>query len=129
MMNIEKTKQMLLYEANIVKAQSLSMQKNLNQVMRRIGHIQTQWPADIASISKLLRNTNRRELKKTNVGNTKQRQRNTRSRTSFNKLQREIFSNNKCTESQSIHFIIFSWSRTNEKNSNFQIQHECSAMK
>ena len=52
------------------------------------------------------------------------------SRTLFNELQKDlIFLNNKRIASRSLYFIIFSWLGTNEKNSNFQIQHERSAMK
>ena len=70
------------------------------------------------------------DLKKTNAENTKQRQHSTRSRTSFNEVQKDsIFLNNQKIESRSIYFIILSWSQNNEKNSNFQIQHERCAMK
>ena len=106
------------------------MHKNFDQVMQEISHIYTLRPVDITSIPKSLQNTNRQELKRSNAENTKQRLRSRRSRTSFNELERDlIFLNNKRIESQSIHFIIFSWSRTNEKNSNFQMQHERSAVK
>ena len=105
------------------------MHKNFYGVMRGIGHNYTLRLADIASIPKSMQNTNSRDLKKTNAENSKQRRRNT-SRTSFNEVQKDlIFLNNQKIESQSIQFIIFSWSRNNEKNSNFQIQHERSAMK
>ena len=71
MMNLEKTKEVLLKGANIAKAWSLSMQKNFNQVMRGIDHIQTQRTANIASIPEFLRNINRWVLKKIHTNNTK----------------------------------------------------------
>ena len=105
------------------------MHKNFYRVMQGIGHNYTLRPADIASIPKSMQNTNKRDLKK-NAENEKQRRRSTRSRTSFNEVQEDsILLNNQKIESQSIHFIILSWSWNNEKNSNFQIQHEHSAMK
>ena len=130
MTNIEKIGHVLLYGANIGKQRSLSMHKNFYRVMRRIGHNYTLRPANIAFIPKSMQNTNRQDLKKTNAENSLQRRPSTRNRTSFNEVQKDsIFLNNQKIESRSIHFINLSWSRNNEKNSNFQIQHERSAMK
>ena len=106
------------------------MHKNFYRVMRGIGQNYTLRPTDIASIPKSMQNTNSWDIKKTNEENSKHRPRNTRNRTSFNEVQKDsIFLNNQKIENRSIHFIILSWSWNNEKNSNFRIQHERSAMK